>query len=122
MGPAAHSPSFSNNPHTVYNGMLSGQRNMYAVSSIAVVLFGASTKLDTALARAVTKTVALGMMALSIVIGHRATCDYTFYLAKMGDRLPPHIPRDHWALWPNVIYAYAAMLVAIMLVMTWSSA
>ena len=33
---------FANNPHAVYNGLISGQRNMFLTSSIAVAMVGFS--------------------------------------------------------------------------------
>ena len=40
------SASFSNNPQTAYNGLISGQRNMFLSSSVAVVIIGFSNTFD----------------------------------------------------------------------------
>ena len=72
--------SFSNNPNTVYNGMMSGQRNMFLSSSIAIVMFGFSNNFKNHLLRWTVKLISMGIFILSCYIGITASNEFMYYL------------------------------------------
>ena len=78
--------TFSNNPHTAYNGVVSGQRNMI----LGLLIFG-----------------------LSIFIGMKATYEFQYYLDYYKGQLPEHIPVDSWYMWSYVAYTYTFILLFV---------
>jgi hypothetical protein len=105
--------NFSNNPHAVYNGALSGQRNMFLTSSIAVAIIGFSNGLKTPLASTIVKILAIAIFLMSISIGVKSLFDFRYYLDEIGDSMPEHIPVDNWYRWTYVNIAYICILVFI---------
>lgn len=105
--------NFSNNPHAVYNGVLSSQRNMFLTSSIAVAIIGFSKGLKTPIANIIVKILAIAIFCMSIAIGVKSLLDFRFYLDKMASDMPDHIPVDNWYNWTYINIAYICILVFI---------
>lgn len=108
--------SYSNNPHTVYNGMMSAQRNMLLSSSVAVVMIGFSNTFEQKSIMLLVKLLAFSIFAISIFIGVEAVIDFHFYLDRHAATLPDHIPVDKWYRWAYVSYIYSVILVCIAIV------
>lgn len=105
--------NFSNNPQAVYNGMMSGQRNMFLSSSVAVVMIGLSNKFKDKTVMWFVKLVAASIFILSIFIGLHTASDFQFYLDSIKAEAPSHIPLNSWYKWPFVSYVYSIILVII---------
>ncbi len=104
---------FSNNPHAVYNGALSSQRNMFLTSSIAVAIIGFSKGLKTPIATTIVKILAIAIFLMSIAIGFKSLMDFRFYLDKTSEHMPDHVPLDNWYSWSYVSIAYITIIVFI---------
>ncbi len=104
---------YSNNPHTVYNGALSGQRNMFLTTSIAVAIIGFSKGLKTPLARVIVQILAIAIFFMSIAIGFKSMIDFRYYLDNMTGPIPEHIPINNWYNWTYISIAYICILVSI---------
>lgn len=105
--------NYSNNPQSVYNGMMSGQRNMFLSSSVAVAIIGFSNTFKDKNMMWITKLIGVCIFILSIVIGIHVAQDFSFYLQSMKDDIPKHIPYDNWSKWPYISYVYSIFLVVI---------
>jgi Na+/proline symporter len=105
--------AFPNNPHTVYNGMISGQRNMFLSSSVAVALIGFSNIFKDENVRLCVKILGTVIFIISICIGLKATDDFLFYLNNNKDEFPSYIPIDSWYSWKYISYIYSALLICV---------
>ncbi len=105
--------NFSNNPHTVYNGVVSGQRNMFLSSSLAIVMIGFANNFESTLVKYTIKTLGLFIFVLSIFIGIKATYEFQYYLDYYAGQLPEHIPLESWYRWSYVSYAYTFILLFV---------
>jgi len=103
--------TYPNNPQSVYNGMMSGQRNMFLSSSLAIAMIGFSNKFDNKYITWFTKIIGSFIFILSIVIGLSTANDYTFYLNKLNtDDIPSYIPLDNWYRWSYILYIYCLFI------------
>lgn len=68
------------NPQSVYNGLVSNQRNMFLTSSVAVAMIGFSNKFDNKNVRLAMKSLSLLIFIISIVIGLKSNYEFTYYL------------------------------------------
>ena len=99
------------NPQSVYNGMMSGQRNMFLSSSLAIVIISFSDKFKNKHISWVAKSIGAFIFILSIFIGISTANDYTFYLNHIKtDELPSYIPLDSWYRWSYVMYIYCSFI------------
>ena len=105
--------TYSINPQSVYNGMISGQRNMFLSSSLAIAIIGFSNTFKDKRIRWVTKFVGASIFILSILIGIGAAQDFSFYLEKVKEDPPDNIAFEGWSRWPYVSYIYSCFLVII---------
>jgi uncharacterized membrane-anchored protein len=105
--------TFSNNPHTAYNGVVSGQRNMFLSSSLAVVMIGFANNFESNLVKYTVKTLGLFIFLLSIFIGMKATYEFHYYLDYYKGKLPEHIPVESWYMWSYVAYTYTFILLFV---------
>jgi hypothetical protein len=106
--------TYPNNPQSVYNGMISGQRNMFLSSSLAVAMIGFSDKFDNKFITWLTKLVGSFIFILSIIIGLSTANDYTFYLDNINtDDLPSYIPLENWYRWSYISYIYSLFMTVI---------
>ena len=108
--------NFSNNPHSVYNGAISGQRNMFLSSSLATIMIGFSHNFKNKDTILFVKLIGLCIFALSIVIGLLSNNDFRFYLDKVKNELPEYVPIDNWYAYSNIVYIYT-FLIAIIIVL-----
>lgn len=104
---------FSNNPQSVYNGAISGQRNMFLSSSLAAIIIGFSDKFHNPYIITTVRLLGCIIFLLSITIGYLSNHDFRFYLDKMGDELPEYIPVDDWRLWTLIVYVYITIIAII---------
>lgn len=107
--------NYSNNPHAAYSALISGQRNMFLSSSVAVVMIGFSSKFKSKAVRFTLKGLSSLIFFISIFIGYQAERDFKFYLEKNPD-LPEYVPLDEWKNWLYVSYMYCAILIVVSLV------
>jgi len=105
--------TYSINPQSVYNGMISGQRNMFLSSSLAIAIIGFSNSFKNNKIRWVTKLVGASIFLLSILIGIGAAQDFSFYLESVKEDPPENIAFENWHRWPYISYVYSCILVII---------
>ena len=105
--------TYSINPQSVYNGMISGQRNMFLSSSLAIAIIGFSNTFKDKRIMWVTKLVGASIFLLSILIGVGAAQDFSFYLESVKEDPPENIAFEGWSRWPYVSYIYSFFLVII---------
>ena len=106
--------NYSNNPNTVYNGMVSSLRNMFLASSIAIVIIGLSNRFYNY--RNIIKIMASILFILSIYIGIKTITDFNYYLERNKDTLPDYVPYDSWRSWKYVVYIYVLILIALLII------
>lgn len=112
--------SYSNNPHTAYNGLISGQRNMFLSSSVAVVMIGFSGKFKSKTVKYVLRGLSSLIFFISIMIGMQAERDFKFYLEK-NPELPEHIPVEQWKNWIYISYLYCTILIIVGMVFVFTN-
>ena len=98
------------NPHTVYNGAVSSQRNMFLSSSLAIVMIGFSDKFKNDFAVYLVRLMGVLIFLISVYIGFLSNYDFRFYLDHVKDELPGHIPIDNWYRLSYVVYLYSLIL------------
>ena len=101
------------NPHTVYNGAVSSQRNMFLSSSVGVIMIGFSDKFKSDFVVYLVRFLGLLIFSISIYIGFLSNYDFVFYLDHVKDQLPSHIPIDNWYRLSYVVYLYSLILCSI---------
>ena len=86
------------NPHTVYNGFHSSQRNMHSTASVAFAMATLAQKVFKK-----NKTVQTTLIALSIAIliasvayGAMSWLDFYYFINYAEDKLPEVIPIEQW--------------------------
>lgn len=104
---------YSNNPHTVYNGMISGHRNMFLSSSVAIIMIGFSDTFKNKTIQLSIKICGLIILMLAIFIGITATHDFKYYITHTKDILPDYVPLDSWKSWSYVTYIYSGILICL---------
>jgi|TARA_B110000971_G_scaffold188571_1_gene198403 hypothetical protein len=105
--------TYSNNPHTVYNGYMSGQRNMFLSSSVAIVMIGFSNSFKRDTVKLSIKICGLLIIMLSIFIGLTSTHDFKYYLSHNKEPLPSYIPLTSWKSLEYVTYIYSGILICL---------
>ena len=104
---------FSNNPQAAYNGMQSGQRQMFLSSSLALAMIGFSHNFKNKSFVWIVKVISMGMLILSIFIGLRTSNDFDFYLDNVKGGFPDYIPLESWRNWRYVSYTYSVFIMVI---------
>lgn len=105
--------AFSSSPQSVYNGLISGQRNMFLSSSLAAIMIGFSDKFENKNVIRIVKVMGLLIFALSIAIGYLSNNDFLYYLDRVKDDLPDYIPINTWYYWCYVSYIYTTIILII---------
>ena len=105
--------TFSNNPHTVYNGLISGQRNMFLSSSLAIALIGVSAIFKNTKIQIIIKILGAVVFMLSIIIGLAASDDFRYYLDNNKEQFPSYIPLNNWYKWSYVSYIYSFIIICV---------
>jgi hypothetical protein len=101
------------NPHTVYNGAVSGQRNMFLSSSLAIVIAGFSHNFKNKNIAIFVKILAFIIFTISIYIGFTSTYDFRFYLDHVKEKLPNYVPIENWYRMGYIVYAYTFIITLI---------
>lgn len=100
-------------PQSVYNGAVSGQRNMFLSSSLAVVIAGFSNNFKNKNITLFVQLLSVLIFAISVYIGISTNYDFTFYLDRVKHKLPSYIPIDNWYRMGNVMYLYTFIIILI---------
>ena len=100
-----------NNPQAAYNGMLSGQRNMFLLSSVGVVMIGFIKNKQSA--PTVLYIAAIAILLMSAFIGVHASRDFEFFLNNMLIPLPACYSEKRWRQWKYVAYIYGLFLLGL---------
>lgn len=93
---------FSNNPQSAYNGMLSGHRNMFILSSVGIAIIGFLKDM---------KMAATFILIFAGFIGIQASLDFAYYLKKHD--IPQSYRFKNFNVWPIVGYIYATFLIVL---------
>jgi hypothetical protein len=93
--------------------MLSGQRNMFLSSSIAIVMFGFSNNFNDHTLSWTVKIISMSIFLLSCYIGITASNEFMHYLNVYKSKLPKHVPVESWYRWGYVSYVYSIILLFI---------
>ena len=104
---------FSNNPQAVYNGMLSGQRQMFLSSSVAIAMIGFSHNFKKKHIIWLIKLLGVSVLILSIFIGIKTANDFKFYLNNVNGQLPNYVPLEQWRNWMYINYIYSFFVAII---------
>lgn len=105
--------TFSNNPQSVYNGMLSGYRNMFLSSTVAIALIGFSEKFKNPRFKFLISIIGGIVLFLSLYISLMVANDFKFYIDKMESDLPEHIPLEQWKMHFYTGYIYGGILLIL---------
>ncbi len=105
--------TYSNNPQAVYNGLISGQRNMFLSSSVAIVMIGFSHSFKRKAIQLSVKICGLLIIMLSIFIGLTATHDFKYYLSHNKEPFPDYIPLTSWKSSAYITYVYSGILICL---------
>ena len=109
------------NPQTAYNGMISGQRNMFLSSSIAFVILGFSEKFTHKRSHFLIQLFVLGLLIISIYIGFKSNYDLELIIKNMDkNKINKNLKKilNEFISWKWIVYLYATML--ILLIITYS--
>jgi hypothetical protein len=106
-------PTFSNNPQSVYNGMLSGYRNMFLSSTVAIALIGFSEKFKNPKFKFTISIIGGIVLFLSLYISLLIANDFKFYLDTFDKLFPDHIPVEQWRMHFYTGYIYGAILLIL---------
>jgi hypothetical protein len=112
----------SNNPNTAYNGFLSGQRNMFLTSSIAMAMAGFSDKFEKNEFKTTVNIFAVMVFLLSITCGLKSASDFNTYLTTNEDAIRSDrsdIDVSSWRMWVYVNYTYSVMMLLLGGVFVW---
>jgi membrane protease YdiL (CAAX protease family) len=108
--------SYKINPQTAYNGMLSGQRNMFLTSSIAIALLGFSENFKHKTIDMIIKIIGMTLFMISIYIGLKTSYDFEEIMNKFKIQENNNkIDLSEWESWKWVSYIYTFILMAIIL-------
>ena len=95
---------------SMYNGMLSGYRNMFVSSSLAIALIGFSDRFTDKSTSYLMSILGGIILCLSIYIGLIVTDDSKFYLNYFNDNLPPYISAERWQQHFLSAYIYMSVI------------
>lgn len=99
--------NFSNNPQSVYNGFMSGMRNMFLLSSVAIAMFGFLKNHNM-----LFMISAAFIFFFAAYIGINVALDFQHYLKS--NEFPKESYRyEQWKKWSYTCYVYAVFLVLL---------
>lgn len=101
------------NPHAAYNGAISGQRNMFLSSSLAVVIAGFSGNFKNKNIVNLIQILCVFIFAISVYIGFSSDYDFMYYLDNVKDKLPSYIPIDSWYRMGYIVYLYTFIITVV---------
>ena len=105
------------NPQSVYNGLVSNQRNMFLTSSVAVAMIGFSNKFENKNVRLILKILSLFIFVISIVIGLKSNYEFTYYLDN--NEIEANVAVDSWrsSIYITIAYVFIISAAALAFVM-----
>ena len=109
----SHNTIYSNNPHNVYNGMISAQRNMFLSSSLAIIMIGFSDKINHNFMRWIARFLSICILIISCYVGITSAYEFDYYLTHNKEKFPHYIPFNSWSNWKYINYAYIIFLLFI---------
>jgi len=104
---------YSNNPYAVYNGMISGYRNMFLASTVAIGLIGFSQKFKNPRMKFLVSIIGVILFFLALFIGYLTISDMDNYLQHNEDELPEYINTDLWKKTYYIAYIYGTILILL---------
>jgi hypothetical protein len=104
---------FVNNPHTVYAGMISGYRNMFLSSTVAIGLIRFSETLKNRKFKFGISILGVIVLCLSLYISLLTANDFKHYLNEFDGLLPDHIPVKQWSMHFYTGYVYGLILIIL---------
>ena len=99
--------NFSNNPQSVYNGFMSGMRNMFLLSSVAIAMFGFLKNRNL-----LFMISAAFIFFFAAYIGINVALDFEHYL-KSNEFPKSSYRYEQWKKWKYVCYIYAVFLIIL---------
>jgi hypothetical protein len=102
---------FSNNPQSAYNGLMSGHRNMFLLSSVAIAMYGFLKN------QSIVFVLATAFIFLfAAYVGIQASLDFDYYIHQN------QFPRENyrfgqWQNWKYVGITYGVFLIILGLLM-----
>tara|TARA_B100001287_G_scaffold169132_1_gene142267 strand:+ start:1253 stop:1642 length:390 start_codon:yes stop_codon:yes gene_type:complete len=108
---------FTHNPQTFVNGFISGQRNMFLISSISIGIMGFADSFVNKRYNLFVKTVGVVILLFSIVYGYSITNGFDSYVRFIKNT--PDVPspysmlRHAWQKWIYLSYVYIAVIASL---------
>ena len=100
-------------PYVVYNGMISGYRNMFLSSTVAIGLIGFSQKFVNPRMQYLVSIIGGIIFFLSLFIAYLTTSDMTHYLYHTEEKLPEYVNAELWKKHFYVGYIYGIVLLLL---------
>ncbi len=101
------------NPQSFYNGAISGQRNMFASSAMALAMAGFSHNFKNKNVVNLVQILSFLLFCISVYIGFTTSYNFTFYLDRVKDKLPSYIPIDNWYRTTYIVYLYVSIIAVL---------
>lgn len=102
--------STSVHAQSVYANLISGQRNMFVSSTVAIALIGFSNSFRGKTMRIFLTALGSAIFILSIFIGLTAGAEFASFLDAHPDLVPKYIPEGSWEKWPYLNYAFITII------------
>ena len=108
---------FTHNPQTFVNGFISGQRNMFLISSISVGIIGFAESFVNKQYNLFVKSVGVIILLFSIVYGFSITQGFSEYVNFI--KQTPKVPEPYsslkfaWQKWIYLSYVYITVIAAL---------
>lgn len=109
---------YANNPQAFMNGFLSGSRNIFLTSSIAIAMYGFSNTFKMDFSVNMIKILSIMVFLFSIMLGINTLFGYYDYLKKLQKdkaNLPEYINLNVWWSFLYITMVYIIILIAIVL-------
>ena len=108
---------FTHNPQTFVNGFISGQRNMFLISSISVGIIGFADTFVNKQYNLIVKSVGILILLFSIVYGFSITQGFSEYVnfIRNTQKVPEPFSslKFTWQKWIYLSYVYITVIVAL---------
>jgi phosphotransferase system glucose/maltose/N-acetylglucosamine-specific IIC component len=104
---------YTNSPYGVYNGMISGYRNMFLSSTVAIALIGFSQKFKNPRMKFLVSIIGAILFFLALFIAYLTISDMDNYLQHHEDDLPEYIDTDLWKKTYYIGYIYGLILILL---------
>lgn len=100
--------SFSNNPQSAYNGMMSGHRNMFLLSTVSIAMIGFVKQYE----NIYFMVCASFLFLIAAYIGVSSSLDFAYYI-KHNNPPASVYNIENWKKWKYIGYIYAIFLVVL---------